>query len=108
MKKHVVIALLLFMAMAVSMLGGCGDKNPPADAKTPSAEEPAESSTSDIYKQGATELPRNEVDGEPDFFLREDEEGNPVVIPNTDAGGEVLDGTAEDHMMVDDNGENAE
>lgn len=104
-KTKIFLGILL---LTIVCFTGCGDKNPIDDTELHSAETPSESGISDIYRQGATELPRNELDGEPEFFLSEDEEGNPIVIPNTDAGGEVLDGTAEDHMMVDDNGENAE
>lgn len=105
--KKASIFLEIFGLVAICIVG-CGDNDLTDNTELSPTETTSESNTSDIYTQGATELPRNELDGEPEFFLSEDEEGNPIVIPNTDAGGEVLDGTAEDHMMVDDNGENAE
>ena len=92
--------------MAVLGIAGCGDKNVPQETPKDGA--------SSIYTQGTTELPRKEAEGEPEFFITEDDEGNTVIVPNThddgttDDGGEILDGTAEDHMMVDDNGNNAE
>lgn len=119
MKKRF-LAMLLTMVMVAAMAAGCGNKDIPSDTTAPAVEESAsedsaDNETSDIYTQGSTELPRKDVEGDPNFIITVDDDGNQVIVPYSGAGedagadeGEVLDGTAEDHMMVDDDGKTAE